>query len=520
MPRASASRPPLPLATDWSLAAFDNSPIGMAVTAPEGRLIRVNRAFASMLGYTPDELADTDWKSLTHPDDVRASWDVVQRLVAGQASTERFEKRYLARDGHVVRGDVSTSLLRDGKGKPLYLVTHVVDVTARREAEEERRRATEEILDLYDHAPCGYHSLGPDGTFLRINATELSWLGYAPEEIVGKKNVTDVLTPESVDAFRANFPGFKEQGWLRDLLLDMVRKDGSLLHVIVNATAVLDADGTYLMSRSTIFEDTLHRQAMRELQEHRDRLEELVEERTAELHRTAEELTRSNRDLEQFAYVASHDLQQPLRMVASFVERLAEDYCGKLSPEADTYIRIASENARQMQSLIQGLLSFARVGGRGAGFTPTDTSTCLDEALEGLLETIAETGAEVSRDPLPTVPGDASQLVVLFRHLVANALEYRRAEPPRIRIGARREGREWLFSVEDNGIGIEPRYFGRIFKIFQRLHAPPAHVGTGIGLAVCQKIVEAHGGRIWVDSEPGQGTTFHFTLPDREEGAA
>ncbi|MBK6404937.1 MAG: PAS domain S-box protein [Holophagales bacterium] len=519
-PGSPPSRPTLPLATDWSLASFDSSPIGMAVTAPAGHLIRVNRAFSSMLGYTLDELGDSDWKSLTHPDDVDASWEMVRRLVDGPSSSGRIEKRYLARDGHVVWADVSTSLLRDGEGKALYLVTHVVDVTARRGAEEERQRAAAEILDLYDNAPCGYHSLGADGTFLRINATELAWLGYAREEIVGKKNITDILTPESVELFRAEFSGFKERGWVKDLLLDMVRRDGSHLHITVNATAIHDADGAYLMSRSTVFEDTLHREATRELQEHRDHLEALVAARTAELRRTAEELSRSNRDLEQFAYVASHDLQQPLRMVASFVERLAEDYRGKLDGDADTYIRIASENARQMQRLIQDLLSFARVGDRGGGFAPTDTSRCLDEALEELQETIARIGAEVSRGPLPTVLGDARQLVTLFRHLVGNALEYHRGVPPLVRIGARREGGEWLFSVEDNGVGIERRYFDRVFRIFQRLHAPAAHIGTGIGLAVCKKIVEGHGGRIWIESEPGQGTTILFTLPDREEGAA
>ena len=519
-PGSPHSRPTLPMAADWSLAAFDSSPIGMAVTAPAGHLIRVNRAFSTMLGYTLDELADSDWKSLTHPDDVDASWEMVRRLVDGPSSSGRIEKRYLARDGRVVRADVSTSLLRDGEGKALYLVTHVVDVTARREAEEERQRTAAEILDLYDNAPCGYHSLDADGTFLRINATELAWLGYAREEIVGRKKFTELLTPESLEVFRANFPGFKERGWVKDLLFDMIRADGSLLHVILSATAVIDADGTYLMSRSTVFEDTLHRKAMRELQEHRDHLEALVAARTAELGRTAEELMRSNRDLEQFAYVASHDLQQPLRMVASFVERLAQDYRGKLDGDADTYIRIASENARQMQRLIQDLLSFARVGDGGPGFAPTDTSRCLDVALGGLQETIARIGAEVSREPLPTVFGDARQLVTLFQHLVGNALEYHRGVPPLVRIGARREGGEWLFSVEDNGVGIERRYFDRIFRIFQRLHAPAAHIGTGIGLAVCKKIVEGHGGRIWIASEPGQGTTIYFTLLDREEGAA
>lgn len=505
----------LPLAGEWAVAAFDNSPIGMSVTAPEGRLIRVNRALGEMLGYTPAELAHADWTSLTHPDDVEPTWALVRRLVSGQASSGRLEKRFLARDGRVVWANLSSSLLRDEEGKPLYLVTHLVDVTARRQAEEERRLAAAEILDLYDHAPCGYHSLGPDGTILRMNATELSWLGYSREELVGR-SFAGLFTPESLERFHSKFPEFKERGWISDVLFDLVRKDGSLLPVIVSATAVCDAAGNFLMSRSTVSIDTLRKQAVRELEQYRDHLEELVEERTAELNRIAEDLTRSNRDLEQFAWVASHDLQEPLRMVASFVERLGQDYRGRLDPAADTYIRIAAENSRRMQRLIQGLLAFSRVGGRGRGFAPTDTAKCLDEALEALGQTIAKTGAEISAHGLPEVRADAGQLVELLRNLVENALEYRSARPPRIRVEALREEGCWHFSVADNGVGIQPRYFERIFKIFQRLHAPSAHVGTGIGLAICQKIVERHGGRIWVESEPGEGATFHFTLPDRE----
>jgi PAS domain S-box-containing protein len=404
-----------------------------------------------MLGYTHDELVRADWPSLTHPDDVAPTWELVHRLLEGTVSSVRIEKRYLARDGHVVWGDLSSSLLRDGDGKPLYLVTHLVDVSARRQAEDERRVAAAEILDLYENAPCGYHSLGPDGMVLRMNATELSWLGYSREELVGRKTFADLVTPE---------------------------------------------------------------------RQHREHLEELVGERTRELSRIAEDLLRSNRDLEQFAYVASHDLQEPLRMVASFVERLGEDYRGKLDPTADTYIRIASENSRRMQKLIQGLLAYARVGSRGRSFALTDAATALAEALEPLRKKIAETGAEISAEGLPAVHADAAQLAELLGNLVENALAYRSGRPPRIRVSARREGEHWHFSVEDNGIGIEPRYFDRIFVIFQRLHAPSASVGTGIGLAICKKIVERHSGRIWVESEPGAGSTFHFTLPDREGDAA
>ncbi len=257
----------LPLAPDWARAAFSEAPIGVAVTALDGRLLRYNRAFAGMLGWTPEELGAVDWPSITHPEDVELSRAVVGRLLSGAAPSDRFEKRYLGKGGRVVHGDVSTSLLRDSDGRPLCLVSHVVDVTRRREEEREREQAAAGALDLYENAPCGYHSLDPDGVFLRVNATELRWLGYERDEIVGRKAFTDLLTPAGVDAFRASYHAFRERGVVKDLLLDLVCRDGSLLPVVLSATAVRDEAGKLVMSRSTIVADTLRKEAVRELAE-------------------------------------------------------------------------------------------------------------------------------------------------------------------------------------------------------------------------------------------------------------
>ena len=239
-------------------------------------------------------------------------------------------------------------------------------------------------------------------------------------------------------------------------------------------------------------------------------LNRALEERLAELDR-------SNRDLEQFAYVASHDLQQPVRMVASFVELLEEEQRGKLGPDGENYIRLAALNARRIQDLIQGLLTYARAGSSKIESVPTDAGRAFDLALESLKAKAVATGAEISAGPLPMVLAEEAQLAQVFENLIENAMKYRRELSPRIRVDAAGDGNRWHFTVADNGIGIEPRYFERIFAIFQRLHGQSEISGTGIGLAICKKIVERHGGTLWVESELGLGSKFHFTLSALQE---
>lgn len=255
--------------------------------------------------------------------------------------------------------------------------------------------------------------------------------------------------------------------------------------------------------------------ALEELRQHRDHLEELVAERTAELQQMTSALARSNAELEQFAYVASHDLREPLRMVTSFVQLIEQKYQDKLDADGTQYIRFVVDGARRMDGLINDLLEYARVGTHAKEFTAVDCNAAVQVALKNLDVAIRENHAAITvAGLLPTVEGDDVQLTQLFQNLIANGIKFRRAdEPPRIEIAAVRDRNEWVFSVRDNGIGIEPKFFERIFVIFQRLHARDEYSGTGIGLAVCKKIVERHGGRIWVESEPGQGSTFYFILP-------
>lgn len=234
------------------------------------------------------------------------------------------------------------------------------------------------------------------------------------------------------------------------------------------------------------------------------------------LAQKAEELERSNAELQQFAYVASHDLQEPLRMLSSYSQLLSKRYQGELDQKADNYIGFIVDGAKRMQVLINDLLTYSRVGTRGKPLGPTDCEAVLKGALTNLQVAIRESGAIVTQDPLPTVMGDEGQLGQLFQNLIGNGIKYRNGGAPQIHVSSRQEGTDWLFSVKDNGIGIDPQYAERIFIIFQRLHTRQEYPGTGIGLAVCKKIVERHGGRIWVESEVGKGATFYFTLPTNE----
>lgn len=254
------------------------------------------------------------------------------------------------------------------------------------------------------------------------------------------------------------------------------------------------------------------RQQARELEAANAALKKHLEEKV----QLIESLESANKELEQFAYIASHDLQEPLRMVSSYTQLLGQKYEGQLDEKAKKYIDYAVDGAVRMQRLINDLLAYSRVGSRGKKPEPVDAHSMLGEAIRNLSATIEETRSVITNDDLPVISADGSQIMLVFQNLIANSIKFRREEIARIHVTANDRGREWVFSVADNGIGIDMQYAERVFIIFQRLHTREEYPGTGIGLAVCKRIVEHHGGKIWLESEIGKGTTFFFSIPKNE----
>lgn len=299
--------------------------------------------------------------------------------------------------------------------------------------------------------------------------------------------------------------------------VDMLRREGLDIPVIMVTGALGDTLAVECIRQGAtdyVLKDSLARlpeAVRRALREKKERC--LRQQAEQDLARKMDELARSNAELEQFAYVASHDLQEPLRMVAAYTQLLAERYSGKIDAQADKYIHYAVEGATRMQAMIQDLLAFSRAGRAEIDAQSVEVNDVVKVALENLQPVIQETGAVVKYDALPSVKANRIQITQLFQNLIGNAIKFRGEKAPFVRIGAERRNGEWIFSVADNGIGIAEEYSEVIFAIFQRLHTRTEYSGNGIGLAICKKIVERHGGRIWVESEQGKGSSFKFTLP-------
>ncbi len=333
---------------------------------------------------------------------------------------------------------------------------------------------------------------GFDGYFKRINPAWEKILGYTSAELVAEPYLSFVH-PDDRERTVAEAEKLTRG-------VDTVSFE--------NRYRCRDGSFKWLLWRSTAdFSQQLLYAAARDITDRKEAEEEL--------RQRAEELKRSNAELAQFAYVASHDLQEPLRMVSSFLQLIERKYQHQIDAEADKFIAFAVDGAKRMQALIQDLLAFSRVGTHAQPFRQTDCEAVIRGVLASLKLAIEENAATITRDELPAVAADPTQLSQLFQNLIANALKFRGDRPPKIHVGVHRAGDAWVFSVRDNGIGIEPEYFGRIFEIFQRLHAVGEFAGTGIGLAVCKKIVERHHGRIWVESAPGEGSCFYFSIPER-----
>jgi PAS domain S-box-containing protein len=354
------------------------------------------------------------------------------------------------------------------------------------------------LQSFFDSAPQAILVLGPNGVLQMVNSFAEEMFGYKREELIGQP--LETLVPERFRtahvSHRADFFANPRQRTMgAGLELVGRRKDGSEFPLEVGLSFVDTVQGRLAMGMVT----------------------DITERRrtTDELAQANSKLRRANAELEQFAYVASHDLQEPLRMVTSFLQLLARRYSGKLDVEADEFIRYAVDGATRMKALISALLDYSRWGTREARVRSNDSKEAFHAAIHNLQTAIEESGATVTSGDLPIIAADAVQLTQLFQNLVSNAIKFRGDSLPQVHVAAQKTEGVWVFSVRDNGIGIDAQYRDRVFQMFQRLHSADSYPGTGIGLAVCKRIVEHHGGRIWVESEPGHGTTFYFSIPNK-----
>ncbi len=476
---------------------LEASPDAMVVVNQGGEIVLLNIQAEKQFGYRRDALLGQPVKNIIPEgfaerlvvDGIRtAAGEMAQKIGTG---VELHGRR---QDGTEFPIEIMLSPHESTEG---MLVTAAIrDVTERKRIEDALRES-EERFRLMASGVKDYANLmlDPEGLVVSWNEGAERIKGYRAEEIIGQHFSRFYPAEDIADGV----PGFElgqakkngrceAEGW-------RVRKDGSRFLANVVITALRDEQGR-LRGFGKITRDVSERLKSEE-----------------NLTKTMEELKRSNDELEQFAYVASHDLQEPLRMVASYTQLLAQRYKGRLDSDADEFIAFAVDGCNRMQGLIQDLLSYSRAGANREELREISCENALQQALGNLRTAIEESAAMVTHDSLPALTTAETQLVQVFQNLVGNAIKYRSAEPPRVHVSATDGGNEWVFAVRDNGLGIEPQYFERIFVLFQRLHGQKEFEGTGIGLAMCKKIVDRLGGRIWVESQSKRGSTFYFALP-------
>jgi PAS domain S-box-containing protein len=476
---------------------LEAAPDAMVVVNPHGDIVLLNVQAEQQFGYRRDELVGQKVKNII-PD------GFAERLVAdGLRSAEDalaqqigtgIELIALRKNGTKFPIEIMLSPLDSAEG---ILVTAAIrDISVRKEAEKHLARMEGRYRGLLEAAPDAMVVVNQQGDIVLLNVQAENQFGYHRNELLGQpmKNIIPAGFAERLiaDALRSTEDALAQQIGT-GIEITGRRKDGTEFPIEIMLSPLESAEGVLVTAA----------------------IRDITTRKVAEAHLLykVEELNRSNEELGQFAYIASHDLQEPLRMVASYTQLLARRYKGRLDSDADEFITFAVDGANRMQRLIQDLLAYSRVGTKGKDLLETSSEEALQRAILNLRGAIADSGAMLTHDPLPAVLADETQLVQLFQNLIGNAIKYQNPGVPRIHISAMKNGGgRWTFSVHDNGLGIDPQYFERIFVMFQRLHKREEFAGTGIGLAICKKIVERHGGEISVQSQPGKGSTFSFAL--------
>lgn len=486
--------------------AFRANPAAVMITRiSDGKIIDVNDSFLHTMGYSRPEVIDRNVLDLKiHTND--ADWVELERSLQIHGFVHNYETVLRTKNSDLKYFILSAEMIT--LADEACLLSVMYDISARKHAEEEIqrmnteleeivRKRTAEFSDLYNNAPCGYHSLDKDGNILYINDTELKWLGYKREEVVGKKKIYEFFTPESVAVFKKSFPNFLKQGWIQDLEFELLRTDGSILPVLLSGSAVYDRDGQFLMSRSTMTDHTAYKNTEAALRESQARLES------------------ANKELEAFSFSVSHDLRAPLRRIDGWSLALLEDYNDQLDDTARKYLGRVRAETQHMGVLIDDLLMLSRVTRVEMKHDPVNLSDLAQAINLRLQETQPDRQVDIEIQPGLFTHGDPSLLSILLTNLFDNAWKYTGTRPvAHIEFGLMLNNDHPTYYIKDNGVGYDMAYADKLFQVFQRLHNTAEFTGIGIGLATVQRIVQRHGGQIWSEGQVDQGATFYFTLGD------
>jgi PAS domain S-box-containing protein len=459
-----------------------------------GQILTWNAGAERLKGYTADEIIGHNFSCFFPPEDILGRRpEQILRLTAASGRHEEQSMR-VRKDGTRFVASLTFTALRDSLGNLWGFSEFSHDLSENKESEAKYR-------GLLEAAPDAMVVVNVSGEIVLLNLRAETEFGYRRDELIGQK-VKNII-PEGfaerliADGTRSDADALAQQIGTGIELVGL-RKDGSEFPIEIMLSPLESAEGILVTA------------AIRDISVRKNSEEHLV--------KTVRELKRSNDDLEQFAYVASHDLQEPLRMVASYTQLLGKRYKGRLDSDADEFIDFAVEGCNRMQGLIRDLLAFSRAGTSERQLHVTSSKDALAQALTNLRAAVDQSGAVIIFGSLPSIVSDERQLIQVFQNLVGNAIKYRGVETPTVEVSSmKNENGEWTFSVKDNGLGIDAEYFDRIFVIFQRLHGREEFEGTGIGLAICKKIVERLGGKMWLESELGKGSIFYFTLPENGE---
>ena len=499
----------------------------VAITDVQGTITYVNDKFCAISQYSEEELIGQNHRILNSGHHPKEFFQQMYHIIA-HGKVWHGEIMNRAKDGSIYWVDTTIVPFVGTEGKPRQYVAIRADITERKRAEEVRER----LAAVVESSEDAIITKSLDGTIIAWNRGAEKVFGYTSSEAVGR-SILFLLPPDRAHEEAHILERIALGEGVEHFETVRLRKDGTHIDISATISPIRDKSGA-IVGASKIARDITERKRAdqeiqrlnnemecrnqelqakaTELQRARDELEVRVNERTDELASTNQVLERSNIELQQFAYIASHDLQSPLRSISGFVQLLRSEYDGKLDKQADDWIRRTIQAIGQMQTMIRDVLAYSRVDSRSRPFAPTAFLDVFNDAVALLESSIQDAGGQVSCGELPVVSGDRSQLVQLMQNLIGNGLKYHGDKSPNVYVSAESKGSEWIFSVRDNGIGIDPKYHERIFEIFKRLHDQTEYPGTGIGLAVCRRVVARHGGRIWLESEAGHGSVFHFTL--------